>query len=168
MSIGGKYIALKFPFLFGILFSLIGIIIGVFISHTAVSKDYEYFYFYSGIAGFITAWISAFLIIERTKQDSDFRLIITSIIVGLLSHWLCWYLVGIELNIRYHIFKEYFFEPPMNLFVSVIGVFAFCLWSWLFFGWVTVLGSILSIYMAKYLKIKWNNNNESTTMYMKS
>ncbi len=148
-----KYL-LKFPLIYGLLFSLIGIVIGIYISQIGGSEDYKYFYVYASISGFITAWVVSYLINQRKNRFSNVHLFLTSIIVGLLSHWLCWYFIAIELNIRFWIFDEHFFEPPLNLFESLFGVFAFCLWSWMFFGWATVIGSISTIYIAKYINLK--------------
>ena len=148
----------SFSTLFGILFSIIGIIVGIWISTTAISNDYRYFYIYSGISGFITGKLFAKYIIEKKNRFNHQNYIIVAILTGLLSHWLCWYLITLELNFRYWIMDVHFFSPPINPLMGILGVFVFCLWSWIFVGWATVLGGIVSIYSTKWIY----ERNEST------
>jgi hypothetical protein len=147
---------LNFSTLFALQFLLIGVVVGIFISMNATSEDYRFFYIYSGTSGFITAWLTSYFLIERPNKPTDARFVLTTVIVGLLSHWLCWYLIEIELNIRYYLLNEYFYEPPMNLLTSLYGAFAFCLWSWMFFGWATGLGAALTLFSTKMIKRRTN------------
>ena len=142
---------ISFSTIFGILFAIIGLVIGLLISNTTINDDYKYFYLYSVFAGFITAKLFAKYLIEKKSKFTNIRLITTSILTGLLSHWLCWYIIILELNFRYWILDEHFFSPPTDPILGVFGVFALALWSWLFFGWATILGGILSIYTTKWI-----------------
>jgi len=142
---------ISFSSIFGLLFSIIGLVIGIWISNTAISGSYRYFYLYSTISGFITAKLFAKYIIEKKKKFTHTRFISVSIFTGLLSHWLCWYLITLELNFRYWILNEHFFSPPIDPLLGIFGVFVFAFWSWLFFGWATILGGIISIYTTKWI-----------------
>ena len=144
----------KFPLVFSLLFSIIGLIVGIWISQTTSNNDYSYFYVYSTLAGFITAWILSKYFIDKKNNYTNTRLIIVGILVGLLSHWLCWYLITLEMNFRYWVLAEYFSSPPINPLFGIAGVFVFCLYSWVFFGWATIIGGIVSIYSTqRILKI---------------
>lgn len=144
--------------LYGFFFSLIGIIVGIWVSISAISEDYEYFYIYSGISGFITGNLLARYIIERKNRFNHGSYIIVAVLTGLISHWLCWYLITLELNFRYWILNEDFFSQPIDPLLGIFGVFALCLWSWIFVGWATVLGGIISVYLSKLIYEK----NKST------
>ncbi|WP_282122684.1 hypothetical protein [Algibacter mikhailovii] len=148
----------SFSTLFGILFSIIGIIVGIWISLSAISNDYKYFYIYSGISGFITGKLFAKYIIEKKNRFNHQNYILVGIITGLLSHWLCWYLITLELNFRYWILNEHFSSRPIDPLLGIFGVLVFCLWSWLIVGWATVLGGIASVYGTKWIYEK----NKST------
>ncbi len=148
----------SFSTIFGLFFSLTGIIVGIWIAYTTTNKDYNYFYIYSGISGFITAKLIAKYLIEKKRRFNHTSYIIVAIATGLISHWLCWYIITLELNFRYWILDEYFFSQPIDPLLGIFGVFVFCFWSWIFVGWATVLGGILSIYTTKWIYEK----NKST------
>jgi len=141
----------SFSSLFGLLFSLTGIIIGIWIANTTDNKDYNYFYIYAAASGFITAKLLAKYFIEKPKKFTHKRLILVSVLSGLLSHYLCWYLIILEMNVRYWILGEHFLSPPVDPLSGLYGVFAIVLWSWLFFAWATILGGILSMYTTKWI-----------------
>lgn len=144
----------SFSTLFGIFFSLIGVIVGISISITAVGNDYNYFYIYSGISGFITAKYFAKFFIEKKDKFNHLRLIGVAVLTGLVSHWLCWYLINLVLNFRYWILNEHFFSAPVNPLLGIFAVLLLCVWSWLFVGWATILGGIASIYFTKWIHKK--------------
>ena len=148
----------SFSTIFGLLFSLIGIIVGIWVAYISVNKDYSYFYIYSGVSGFITGKLFSKYIIEKKNLYSNTMYFTVAILTGLISHWLCWYLITLELNFRYWILDEHFFSPPIDPFFGIFGVLILCLWSWIFVGWATILGGIISVYTTKWIYEK----NKST------
>ena len=141
----------SFSTLFGLLFSVIGIIVGIWIAYTTSNKDYENFYIYSGISGFITGKLLAKHIIEKRNRFNHKSYFIVAILTGVFSHWLCWYVKTLVLNFRYWILNERLFSPPTDPLFGIYEAFVFCLLSWLLAGWATVLGGILSIYITKWI-----------------
>ncbi len=139
----------SFSTLYGILFSIVGIIVGIWISIIGISDDYTYFYIYSGIAGYITGKLFAYYIIQRKNRYNHQNYILVGILTGTISHWLCWYFILLELNVGYWILGENYSAAPMNLLSGIFGVFIFCFGSWIFAGWATILGGITSIYAAR-------------------
>ena len=148
---------LKFPILFGLQFSIVGLFVGVWISSTTSNKDYSYFYIYSTIAGFITAWILAHFLIEKKKNYSLERLIIVAVSTGLISHWLCWYIIILKYNFSFWILGDHYFNetPPANPILAIFGALVFALWSLIFYGWITISGGIMTI-LTSYLIQKKN------------
>lgn len=136
----------SFSTIFGVLFSLIGITVGIWVSSIAISKDYQYFYIYSAISGFTTGKFLSKYLIEKKNRFNHREYIMVAVLTGLLSHWLRWYLITLHLNFRYWILAEHSFSPPIDPFLGVFAVFVFCIWSWTLVGWATVLGGIASIY----------------------
>ncbi len=141
---------MNFSILFGVLFSIVGFFVGLYISQTAVNDDYKIFFIYSSIAAFLTAFISAYLLIERRNKFTNNRIILTSIFVGFFSHWVCW---GLLFGFEVFLIKGSLFD----FIEALYSVFAFCLWSWFFFGWITVPGSILAIYVSRQLFFKYSH-----------
>lgn len=146
----------SFSTLFGMLFSLIGITVGIWVSSISISEDYQYFYIYSAVSGFITGKFLSRHLIEKKDGFNNRRYIIVAVLTGLLSHWLCWYLITLELNFRYWFLDEHSFSQPIDPFLGIFGVFVFCLWSWTIVGWATVLGGIASIYGTTWIHKKIN------------
>jgi|GEM_PF-7028211 hypothetical protein len=150
----------SFSTLFGLLFSIVGIMLGLWITFISTNKDYDYFFIYSSISGFLTAKLLAKYVIERRNDFSQKNLLIVSILTGLMSHWLCWYMINIGLNFRYWILGEHFFSPPVDPLSGILWVFNLCLFSWIIVGWATVLGGVISIYSSQWIydrKITKNN-----------
>lgn len=141
---------LSLPTLYGLLFMCVGMLVGGFVSSSAISHDYSYFFIYASLSGFLTAKYLAKLFIRRNSTFLSYANV--SIFVGLLSHWLCWYFAAIEANIRYWILDEYALSPPLNLLYGMYGALVLCLPSWIFAGWATVLGSVICLLIAYRIK----------------
>ncbi|MBI1835918.1 MAG: hypothetical protein HYR91_01495 [Flavobacteriia bacterium] len=149
----------SFSTIFGLIFSIIGIIVGILVHFTS-NNSYNHFYIYSGISGFITAKLISKYIIEKRNSFNSINYKIVAILTGIFSHWLCWYIMILEFNFRYWILKEHSFSPPIDPFSGIFAMFLPCIFSWLFWGWATILGGFLSIYVTKWIcknKIIQNN-----------
>ena len=154
---------LSFSIIYGLLFSLVGLAVGLVILLTTPNEDYNGFFLPASIGGFLTAWGLSRLFLERANGFKTIRITWVSILVGLLSHWTCWYIVVILLNFDYWILDESlmggYFDTPIDLLNGLYGVFAFCLWSWVFYGWITVPGSVATAFLARYF---YERKNEIT------
>jgi hypothetical protein len=141
----------SFSTIFGLLFSVVGLIVGVWITNTAVNEDYNHFYIYSTISGFITAKLIAKYLIEKRNRYTNPMYVVAAVLSGLLSHWVCWYIITLGLNFRYWVLGEHFFSKPLDPLSGFFVVLTFCLFSWVFVGWATIIGGILSIYTTSWI-----------------
>ena len=142
---------ISFSFIYGIQFAIIGLLIGLVVNK--LNDSHNNFYIYSSLAGFLTAWLFSIIFIERKKNFDIHRLVGVAILVGIFSHLLCWYLFAIDLNFRYWILNESNLDEPPNLLEYIVYVFGPTFFSLLFFGFVTVFGSIVTILFTRMIKI---------------
>ena len=152
---------LNFSLVYGILFALGGIGVGLFVYFVSSrNNDKQFFFVFSGLGGFLTAYYaSKFLVVKKDGIRFN-RFFWTSILVGLLSHWTCWYLMILFINIDYWLLDSYFhgrsLNEPINILIGLPGAFGLCIWSWIFCGWLTVPLSILALHNTKPLLDKLN------------
>jgi len=139
----------KFSLIVGAFSAVVGIIIGLVIALGAVGEGYGFFPAHAALSGFICGYFTSLFILDKPKQYNAGRIIISGIISGTASHWMCWYFFTIQMNFEYHVLKLEATTPPMNLFEALYLVLAFCFFSLIIAGWATVGGAIGAGFIAK-------------------
>ncbi len=155
---------ISFSTIYGLLFSLVGIAVGAYIVYSGANEDYDFFFVWAGLGGFLTAWSLSKLFLDRNDKLKISWFFQVSFVVGLLSHWTCWLLLWTWVQIDYwvfdNLFVDYSMDEPDNFFYGFLFAPLFGLFSWAFYGWVTVPLSILTVYLSKPL---YERLNEITT-----
>ncbi|MFZ0945269.1 MAG: hypothetical protein WB930_08460 [Syntrophobacteraceae bacterium] len=142
----------------GILYCPVGLGLGAFAAYQAIGEGYRFFPLYAGVAALITCSVLWWLIIERPCRRGVAAGIVAGALAGLLSHPVCWYLKILAANIGYWVLRTGAYssslgEPPVDPLNGLWGAFVLSLWSWLFFGWVTIpSGGIIGGLFARLLK----------------
>lgn len=130
----------------GSLCGLAGIAIGGYVSLTAIGEGYELLPLFAGLAAFLTGAISWWLLLERPAKYTLLRGGLAGTLAGLISHYLCWYLLILFRNICYWGWggcTSSLGEPPVDPLNGLWGAAVLTLGSLLFFGWLTVpLGAV--------------------------
>jgi len=126
---------------FGLLCVPVGVAIGLFVSRDANDGSLGYFAVFAALSAFLVSTFLWWLLIQRTNKRTNRRAVTVGILTGLLSHWLCWYLMLLWSNVDFWLLGgtgSSLGEAPMNPLFGIAGVLALCLWSWALFAWVTV------------------------------
>ena len=150
--------SLKRSFYMGLFCCPIGILIGIYISISAIGSGYDWFPFYAGLASFLTP-LGFWIILIETHRTYRISLgIAVGILSGIISHYVCWYLWIISANVQ-HLFFDSFHsslgDPPMNLIEGFTGSLGLTYFSLLFFGWLTIpAGGIIGGIYCWHLKRK--------------
>ncbi len=123
----------------GLLYSIIGLLIGLYISNP-FTNDWRYFYLFSSFSGFITTALLWQLFIEKSKRRSLIKAVFIGLLTGILSHYVCWYL-----QLSGYYFYDLFFgidaaanAKPVHPFQGLLYAFVLTLYSLMLFGWITV------------------------------
>jgi len=139
--------------LFAFAYALVGLGMGIFVTVTAIG-DYRFFFLYSTLAAFITAYVLWKLIMEKRTHAFKRFALLTGGLSGILSHYVCWYFLYVSANVCYWSVggcTDSLGEAPANLVVALLGAFALSFWSLLLFGWVTIIaGIVIAMVMAPY------------------
>ncbi len=142
----------------GILYCPVGLGLGAFAAYQAIGDGYRFFSLYAGVAALITCSVLWWLIIERPCRRSVAAGIVAGALAGLLSHPVCWYLQILAANIgdrvlRAGAYSSSLAEAPVDPLNGLWAAFVLSLWSWLFFGWVTIAsGGIIGGVFARLVK----------------
>ncbi len=129
---------------YGIANAIIGLIIGLYISITAIGDGYDVFPIAIPLVAFITGGLLWNRIV-KDKFDST-KIVITGLLTGALSHYLTFVLISIGNNICYWTTggcTGTLGAPPASILSMLGGALVFSFFSLLFFGWITVPYSIL-------------------------
>jgi len=91
-------------------------------------------------------------LIEKPQKYTIKRGILVGIFIALFSHYVYWYIALISFNIGYYIFDipaGSLNEPPIDLISGIFYMWVYTLYSWLFFGWISILigGTIGGFYV---------------------
>ena len=87
--------------LYGLLCAPVGLVIGFFVASEASDGVYRCFSFYAALAAFLMSAFLWWLMIQRSNKPSSGRAVAVGILSGLLSHWLCWFLILLWSNVDF-------------------------------------------------------------------
>jgi hypothetical protein len=117
---------------YGLINSLLGLVIGIFVTITSLGGGYYSFIIVIPISMFLTGSLSWKFIIKDSNDKS--KVFITGLFTGTLSHYLTYWTTGnctSSLN-----------EPPESILNMLGAGFVYSFFSLIFFGWLTIIFSI--------------------------
>ena len=121
--------------------SIIGLLIGIFITTFSIGKGYWIFIVGAPISAFLCGFYFWKLALKKWNEDRIKRLIFTGFLTGTVSHYLCWILLGVSKSICYHLTGNCISslgEPPIEIWQTFFFAIIMTGWSFLFFGWITI------------------------------
>ncbi|NTV35928.1 MAG: hypothetical protein HGA53_03150 [Anaerolineaceae bacterium] len=133
----------------GIVFGVGGFILGglaYVMAQGAQGEGYDIFPYAAGIGGLLTAALLWWLLLARPRNYSVSRGLGAGMLTGLLAHYPFWYAIIVYANICLasgSSCSSSFGKQEVNLLQGILAAGQLCLPSWIFFGWVTVLGGAM-------------------------
>ncbi len=131
---------------FGILNSIIGLILGIYISYTSIGDGYWVLSIGAPISAYICGFYFWKLFFKKSTENRTAKLVLIGISTGTVSHYLCWVLMSIGMNICYWTTGNCtgsLGEPPAQFWQMLIFGIGMTGWSLLFYGWITIPSSIV-------------------------
>lgn len=132
--------------LFGFGNAVLGLLVGLLVLALATGEGYGMFPLSAATAGFITGWLFWKLLIGDPRSVTTLRTVLAGVFTGSLSHYCCWLLISIGMNLCYALTgscTDSLGQPPAPFTTMVTGAFAYSAFSLLFFGWLTIPASII-------------------------
>ena len=130
-----------------LLAGLFGLIGGTFVWWGAIGDGYELFPAAAALAAFGATAFFWWLIVVRRNNYTVKAGLLAGGLSGLVSHWLCWYLLIIGANACYWLTGDCLSslgDQPIDPLNGLWGALFFSLFSLLFVGWMTVpLGMVV-------------------------
>jgi hypothetical protein len=120
---------------YGIINAVLGLIVGIFLSLTAIGDGYYVFAVVAPISAFLTGGLFWKILVKNNA--SKIKVIFTGLLTGIISHYITFVLLGIGANICYWSTgncTDSFGDPPASIFLSLAGAFLLSFFSLLFFG----------------------------------
>jgi len=147
-------IAVRNTLRFASINTFFALLLASYISYSAIG-DYNILPIYAMLATFLTACIFWYFIIEKHQKYHIKIGIIVGIATALFSHYVCWYIMLIPSNISYYIFdisSGSLNEPPIDLISGLLYMWVYTLYSWLFFGWISlIIGGMIGGFYSHFL-----------------
>ncbi|NEU06837.1 hypothetical protein GZH53_00795 [Flavihumibacter sp. R14] len=137
---------------YGLINAVIGFIIGGAVATFAIGNGYYIFALAAPLAAFITGAFFWSAINKKPENYSTGRIILTGFLTGTVSHYITFILLSVGENICYWTTggcTASLGGPPVSVLSMSTAAFAFCFFSLLFFGWLTVLLSVVAGFLVK-------------------
>jgi hypothetical protein len=146
----------KRSLIFGVLCSLVGILIAILIFPDAQGEGFQWFFIPAGLSAFLCGAALWRVLPERIPRHRLVWATLAGALSGLVSHYFTWYLVMLGANLCYWLTggcTSSLGEPPVNLLEAVWGAAVFTFYSLLFVGWQTlIIGAGIGLIFALYNK----------------
>ena len=142
---------------FSIFNSLAALATGVYITVSAIANGYWMFIIAAPAATFLCAYILWQRIIGVAEVICPGKLILIGFLTGSISHYLCWLLLNIGLNICYVTTggcTSSLAEPPIPVWQMTYLGLIYTGISLLFLGWITIPASIAFAFLTSHLAKK--------------
>ncbi|MEM9680965.1 MAG: hypothetical protein AAF901_11640 [Bacteroidota bacterium] len=130
---------------FGILNAIIGLILGIYIAYSAIGDGYWMLTIGAPTSAFICGFYFWKLMFKKSTENKSGKLVLIGLLTGTVSHYLCWILLNIGMNICYWTTGKCtssLGEPPAQIWEILIFGIGITGWSLLFYGWITIPSSI--------------------------
>jgi len=124
-----------------LLAGLFGLVGGTFVWLMTNGSDYQALPLAAGLGAFGTTAFFWRLIVVRCNNYTARAGMLTGGLSGIASHWVCWYLYLVGVNICYGLTGgcvSSLNEPPLDPLNGLWGTVLFSLVSLMFLGWITV------------------------------
>lgn len=136
--------------------AVLGVFVGFYVFYNAIGNGYEIFMFSLPIANFLitlTLWDYSI-----NKGDISFlNLFIVSLLAGTFNHYLAWFVNSCISSIGYALngsFADSLGGPPASPIMMLFGGFAFSFFSLIFYGWLTIIMSFISVLIGYFFILK--------------
>lgn len=137
---------MKQSVIISIIYSLIGISVGLYISHLSSAEGYDYFPIFSGLSSFIVTFLIWKYIVLRREQTTLFAGGFAGFIIVLLSHHLTLYFltVVIYIQIKFFNFPMSVGGEPIDPIQGIYLIYPMTIFSYILPGYITIpLGTII-------------------------
>lgn len=138
---------------FGALCAPVGIGVGALVGYSATGSGWAWFFIPAGLAAFLTASASWWLIVERNARPTLLRGALAGAAAGVVAHYVCWYFLLLG-NYAFaaatggRLGGEAGAIDPLS---ATWAALAYVFWSLLLFGWLTLpAGAALGAAYAKW------------------
>ena len=143
---------MSYSFLNGLIFGIISALAGFLFVQEPHGDGWESLWISTGTAGFITGYIFSKFLVTKPKKYSNSRLVITGVIIGILSHWMHWYISLIANYIYVEFLGTYMYGEPINPLEGLFAAIQLSFISLLFFGWTAIPLAIGALYLTLLIK----------------
>jgi len=133
----------------GLIFTLFGLTIGVTI--WLLNDRHLFFILQATFSAFISGYLFSKLIFNKYQKFLSLRIVITILLLGLISHWICWLFLIIEKHVK-PLFFNINIITPESFFEEISLIPAISIISWIFLGWFTLIGAYLSVQLTRFIK----------------
>ena len=136
---------MKNPTKFGILNSIVGLVLGIYIAYSAIGDGYWILTIGAPLSAYVCGYYCWKFIFKKSIKNRNIKLVLIGLLTGTISHYLCWVLLNIGMNICYWTTgncTSSLGEPPAQIWEMLIYGIAMTGASLFFFGWITIPSSI--------------------------
>ena len=141
---------LSLPVKYGLINTLIGFVIGIFLAVIAIGSGYSIFIFAAPLAIFITGYYAWKLIVRPDSKTYIF--VLTGLLTGSVSHIVTFLIIGFLQLLCYLILggcTNSLEDPPGNVFSLIPGSFFLSFFSLMLFGWITISFAIFTAFITR-------------------
>ncbi len=150
---------MSFSLINGLIFGLISALAGLLSVNEPHGAGWEFLWITTGIGGFVAGLLIPKILIVKPNNYTNARLMTSGFIIGILSHWIHWYVSLVANYINVELFGAQMFGEPTNPLEAVLASVQLSLVSLLFFGWTAIPISIGTLFLTKRIKTEGSMSN---------
>ena len=145
MKILHRFFLLRPALLYGLFNAFVGLIVGFYVYIKAIGDGYGIFMLSAPLAMFGIGSL-VWRITMKNEEIKPERIVFLGVLTGTITHYFTWVFTSVFLNLCYWCTggcTDSFGNSPESIVFMFRYGFVYSFFSLLFYGWVTVLGSIL-------------------------
>ena len=138
-----------FSFIYSCIFGAISAFAGFIFSDGAAERDWENLYVFTGLGGFIGGYLVSSLLIVKPNNYSTSRLVISGFIIGFVSPYFCFLILGFLHNSFDNETVVKFLESFIEIIFLLPAGFTFL--NLFFFGWLIIPLAIGTLFFTRFI-----------------
>lgn len=156
---------MSFSLITGLIFGAVSALAGFLFVTEPHGEGWEFLWISTGTGGFITGFSISKLLVVTPNNYTYSRLLTSGLMIGIVSHWVHWYISLVAIYVNVQFFGAYMFGEPIDPLNALLASIQLSFMSLIFYGWTAIPLAIVTLFLTKRIKLNALKQSKMSSEY---